>query len=73
MASLANKQTNDVDNIVQSTTYVLGADAKWYKLPASAFVSDKRIIKLGGTTIIDQDVNTALNVFEGSHINIIAE
>jgi len=73
MASLANKQTNNVDNIVQSTTYVLGADAKWYKLPASAFVSDKRIIKLGGTTIIDQDVNTALNIFEGSHVSIVAE
>lgn len=73
MASLANKQTNDVDNVIQATTFVLGADAKWYKLPASAFVSDKRIIKLGGTTIIDQDVNTALNVFEGSHISIIAE
>ena len=73
MASLANKQTNNVDNVIQSTTYVLGADAKWYKLPASAFVSDKRIIKLSGTTIIDQDVNTALNIVAGSHISILAE
>ena len=48
MASAANKS----DTPAVSTTYLLGADAKWYKLPTSAFQSDRRIINLNNTTII---------------------
>lgn len=71
-ASTANKQTNNVDNVALATTYLLGADAKWYKLPSSAFQSDRRIIQLGGTTIIDAASGNALNIVAGDHINITA-
>ena len=72
MASIANKQTNNIDNIATSTVYLLGDDAKWYKLPASAFQSDRRIVQLGGTTIIDAASGNALNIIQGSHISIVA-
>jgi len=72
MASTANKQTNNVDNVISTTTYVLGADAKWYKLPASAFQGDRRIVQLAGTTIISAASGNALNIIAGDHINITA-
>ena len=55
-----------------STTYLLGADAKWYKLPTSAFQSDRRIINLNGTTIIAADSGNALDIIAGNHVNITA-
>lgn len=67
-ASDANKST-----AVTSTTYLLGADAKWHKLPASAFQSDRRIVQLGGTTVIGASSGNALNVVAGKHVNISAE
>ena len=67
-ASDANKST-----AVTSATYLLGADAKWHKLPASAFQSDRRIVQLGGTTIIGASSGNALNVVAGKHVNISAE
>lgn len=67
-ASDANKST-----AVTSTTYLLGADAKWHKLPASAFQSDRRIVQLGGTTVISASSGNALNVVAGKHVNISAE
>jgi hypothetical protein len=72
MASTANKQTNNVDNVISTTTYLLGADAKWYKLPTSAFQGDRRIVQLGGTTIIDAASGNALNIVAGDHVNITA-
>ena len=68
-ASNANKSTA----AATSATYLLGADAKWYKLPASAFQSDRRIVQLGGTTVISASSGNALNVIAGKHINISAE
>lgn len=68
MASAANKSNTPA----VSTTYLLGADAKWYKLPTSAFQSDRRIINLNGTTIISADSGNALNIIAGNHINITA-
>ncbi len=68
-ASDANKSTT----AVASTTYLLGADAKWHKLPASAFQSDRRIVQLGGTTVIGASSGNALNVVAGKHVNISAE
>ena len=67
-ASDANKST-----AVTSATYLLGADAKWHKLPASAFQSDRRIVQLGSTTIIGASSGNALNVVAGKHVNISAE
>lgn len=67
-ASDANKST-----AVTSATYLLGADAKWHKLPASAFQSDRRIVQLGGTTVISASSGNALNVVAGKHVNISAE
>ena len=67
-ASDANKST-----AVTSATYLLGADAKWHKLPASAFQSDRRIVQLGGTTVIGASSGNALNVIAGKHVNISAE
>ena len=67
-ASDANKST-----AVTSATYLLGADAKWHKLPASAFQSDRRIVQLGGTTVISASSGNALNVIAGKHVNISAE
>lgn len=67
-ASDANKST-----AVTSATYLLGADAKWHKLPASAFQSDRRIVQLGGTTVIGASSGNALNVVAGKHVNISAE
>lgn len=72
MASTANKQTNNVDNVAVAATYLLGADAKWYKLPASAFQSDRRIVELNGTEIISAASGNALNIIAGDHINITA-
>ena len=68
MSSEANKS----DTPAVSTTYLLGADAKWYKLPISSFQSDKRIINLNNTTIIAADSGNALNIIAGNHINITA-
>lgn len=68
-ASDANKSTT----AAVSSTYLLGADAKWYKLPASAFQSDRRIVQLGGTTVISASSGNALNVVAGKHVNISAE
>lgn len=68
-ASNANKSTA----AAASSTYLLGADAKWYKLPASAFQSDRRIVQLGGTTVISASSGNALNVVAGKHVNISAE
>jgi len=68
MSSAANKS----NTAAAATTYLLGADAKWYKLPASAFQSDRRIVNLNGTTIIAADSGNALNIIAGDHINVIA-
>lgn len=68
-ASDANKSTT----VITSTTYLLGADAKWHKLPASAFQSDRRVVQLGGTTVISASSGNALNVVAGKHVNILAE
>ena len=68
MSSAANKSNTPAI----STTYLLGADAKWYKLPTSAFQSDRRIINLNGTTIIAADSGNALNIIAGNHVNITA-
>ena len=67
-ASDANKST-----AVTSATYLLGADAKWHKLPASAFQSDRRIVQLGGTTVIGASSGNALNIVSGKHVSISAE
>jgi len=74
MASTANKQTNSSDNTASQTTFLLGADAKWYKLPASAFVGTWRNIKVNGTQILDTTVTNgkALNLVAGSHVTISA-
>ena len=55
-----------------TTTYLLGADAKWYKLPASAFQGDRRIVQLNGTTVIGAASGNALNVIPGTHISVTA-
>ena len=68
MSSEANKS----ETPAISTTYLLGADAKWYKLPTSAFQSDRRIINLNGTTIIAADSGNALDIIAGNHVNITA-
>lgn len=68
MSSAANKSNTPAI----STTYLLGADAKWYKLPTSAFQSDRRIINLNNTTIIAADSGNALNIIAGNHVNITA-
>ena len=68
-ASDANKSTA----AATSATYLLGADAKWHKLPASAFQSDRRIVQLGGTTVIGASSGNALNIIAGKHVNISAE
>ena len=68
MSSDANKS----ETPAISTTYLLGADAKWYKLPTSAFQSDRRIVNLNGTTVIAADSGNALNIIAGNHINITA-
>lgn len=68
-ASDANKSTAAAG----ATTYLLGADAKWYKLPSSAFQGDRRIVKLGGNEIISAASGDALNIIAGDHINITAQ
>ena len=68
MSSAANKSNTPAI----STTYLLGADAKWYKLPTSAFQSDRRIINLNGTTIIAADSGNALDIIAGNHVNVTA-
>ena len=68
MSSAANKSAT----AAIATTYLLGADAKWYKLPSSAFQSDRRIIQLAGTTIIAADSDNALNILAGTHVSITA-
>lgn len=74
MASTANKQTNSKDNIASNATYVLGHDAKWYKLPTTAFSSTWREIKLNNTSILSTATSTpALNFVAGGHLQIVAE
>lgn len=68
MSSAANKSNTPAI----ATTYLLGADAKWYKLPTSAFQSDRRVIQLAGTTIIAADSGNALNILAGDHVSILA-
>jgi len=68
MSSAANKSNTPA----VMTTYLLGADAKWYQLPSSAFQSDRRIINLNSTTIIAADSGNALNIIAGDHINVTA-
>jgi hypothetical protein len=68
MASAANKS----NTAATAATYLLGADAKWYKLPTSAFQSDKRIVQLAGTTVIAADSSNALNILAGTHVSITA-
>ena len=77
MSSNANKQTNNADNVVANTTFLLGADAKWYKLPSSAFVGTWRNIQVGGTEILNNDStgNNAkpLNLVGAGHTTVTAE
>lgn len=74
MASDANKQNNNVDNIASSDTFLLGANAKWYKLPLTAFVGTWRNIKVNNVEILDTTVTNgkALNLVAGSHVTISA-
>jgi hypothetical protein len=67
-ASAANKSNTPAI----ATTYLLGADAKWYQLPSSAFQGDRRIVQLGGTEIISAASGNALNIIAGDHVNIVA-
>ena len=69
----AASDANKSKTAAASSTYLLGADAKWYKLPASAFQSDRRIVQLGGTTVISASSGNALNVVAGKHVSISAE
>ena len=69
----ASSDDNKSTTAAISTTYLLGADAKWYKLPVSAFQSDRRIVQLAGTNIIEANSGNALNIIAGKHINISAE
>jgi hypothetical protein len=64
MASTANKQTSNSDNIAMETTFLLGADAKWYKLPSTSFVGTWRNIKVNNTEILGSSVTggKALNL-----------
>ena len=74
MSSTANKQTNNIDNIATQATYVLGDDAKWYKLPVTAFSSTWREIKLNGTSILGTATTTpALNFVAAGKTTIVAE
>jgi len=68
MSSAANKSNVPAG----AATYLLGADAKWYQLPSSAFQGDRRIIQLGGKTIISAASGNAFNIIAGDHINITA-
>lgn len=68
-ASAANKSAAAAG----TTTYLLGADAKWYKLPSSAFQGDRRIVQANNTTIIAADSGNALNIIAGSHLTITPE
>lgn len=74
MASTANKQTSNSDNIAMETTFLLGADAKWYKLPSTSFVGTWRNIKVNNTEILGSSVTggKALNLVQGSHVTISA-
>lgn len=73
-ASDANKQTNSSDNVASNTTFLLGADAKWYKLPSSSFQGDRRIVKLNtNTEVIAAASGNALDIVAGTHVTIAAE
>lgn len=73
-ASNANKQTNSADNVAGATTFLLGADAKWYKLPSSSFQGDRRVVKLNtNTEVIAAASGNALNIVAGTHVTIAAE
>ena len=73
-ASTANKQTSNTDNVALATTFLLGADAKWYKLPASAFLGTWRPINVNGTQLLDGTVQNGkpLDLIAGSHITLTA-
>lgn len=57
MVSATNTQTGSVDNVltqaIAANTFVLGSDAKWYRMPASAFEGTWRAIKVDGSRILD--------------------
>lgn len=73
MSSLANKQTNNVDNVLTNQMFVLGEDAKWYKLPESAFIGTWRSIKVNNIEILDNDPtnNLSLNLIAGDKISLV--
>jgi hypothetical protein len=64
MASTTNKQTDGSDNIAIDSTFLLGADAKWYKLPSTSFVGTWRNIRVNSTEILGTSVTggKALNL-----------
>ena len=67
MFSTANKQTSGKDNIftqaLATNTFVLGSDAKWYRLPASAFEGTWRGISVGNTQILNRSPKNASGNF----------
>ena len=67
MFSAANKQTSGRDNIftqaLATNTFVLGSDAKWYRLPASAFEGTWRGISVGNTQILNRSPKNASGNF----------
>lgn len=67
MFSSANKQTSGKDNIftqaLATNTFVLGSDAKWYRLPASAFEGTWRGVSVGNTQILNRSPKNASGNF----------
>ena len=67
MFSTANKQTSGRDNIftqaLATNTFVLGSDAKWYRLPASAFEGTWRGVSVGNTQILNRSPKNASGNF----------
>lgn len=67
MFSTANKQTSGKDNIftqaLATNTFVLGSDAKWYRLPASAFEGTWRGVSVGNTQILNRSPKNASGNF----------
>ena len=67
MFSAANKQTSGRDNIftqaLATNTFVLGSDAKWYRLPASAFEGTWRGVSVGNTQILNRSPKNASGNF----------
>lgn len=66
-ASVANHASSSATN----STYFLGADAKWYQLPSSAFVGTWRNIYVDGTQKMTNDVTSkALNFKAGPNVSL---